>query len=60
MPWETILRLADLLGVEYQARWRWKQRGKVPPKWHFPLVREAAKRGESLTMEDLQPTRRAA
>ena len=62
MPWETILRLADILGVQYHARMKWKERGYVPPKWHFALVMESAKHGENLTMETFtgrQPKRAA-
>lgn len=56
MPWDLILRLAAELGVEYQARMKWRARKVVPSRWHFRLVREASKRGESLTMEDFQAT----
>jgi hypothetical protein len=36
--WDLILKIAEKLGVNYEARIKWRQRNCVPHKWRFEIV----------------------
>jgi hypothetical protein len=48
---EKILRWAEELGVEYEARKKWRQR-RVPHEWRLPLAEKAEKEGITLRARD--------
>ena len=50
---DQIDALAAELGVSYEARMKWRQRGHVPGKWHLRLMRLAERKGIRLTSAHL-------
>jgi bifunctional DNA-binding transcriptional regulator/antitoxin component of YhaV-PrlF toxin-antitoxin module len=55
---DIIDRIAAQLGVKAEARRMWRRRGKVPGRWHLPILERA--RRENLALEpealsDLRP-----
>lgn len=51
--WKLIERLATEMGVSSFAIEKWRKRG-VPYRFHLPLLRAAARIGESLTDTDFR------
>jgi bifunctional DNA-binding transcriptional regulator/antitoxin component of YhaV-PrlF toxin-antitoxin module len=51
--WDVIDRVAASLGVGREARYKWRERGKVPGRWHLPILRKAAAQSLELDPEAL-------
>jgi LDH2 family malate/lactate/ureidoglycolate dehydrogenase len=51
--WSVIDKIAARLGASQQARWKWRQRGKVPGHWRLPIAEEARKEGIELNSDDM-------
>lgn len=51
--WSVIDKIAAKLGASQQARWKWRQRGKVPGHWRMPIAEEARKEGIELKSGDM-------
>jgi len=47
--WDLILKLAENMGVSYEARMKWRQRQIVPHKWRINIVISS---DEKLTFAD--------
>lgn len=58
--WPTLADLASDLGKPYPTVAAWKQRGRIPSDYDFPLIEAAKRRGYRLTLEQLATARRAA
>lgn len=56
--WPTVKSLADDLGVPYTTAHSWDARGRIPPDRDLDLVEAAARKGKSLTLEQLALARR--
>ncbi len=62
--WGAIERIAAGLGVRADTRRKWRARGKVPARWHLPILRRAESEAMELDPDALsdyrgQPTRTA-
>lgn len=55
--WPTLSDLAADLGRPYPTVAAWKQRGSIPARYDLKLVQAAAKRGHTLSFEDLAMAR---
>jgi hypothetical protein len=51
--WRFMSELADDLGVPYTTVASWKQRGRIPAKYDFQIIRAAKARGTEITLEQL-------
>jgi antitoxin component of MazEF toxin-antitoxin module len=58
--WGVIDRIAAGLGVRRDARYKWRERGKVPGRWHLPILEKARAEGLDLDHEALADFRRGA
>jgi antitoxin component of MazEF toxin-antitoxin module len=58
--WEVIDRIAASLGVRREARYKWRERGKVPGRWHLAILQKARAEGLDLDHEALADFRRGA
>lgn len=56
--WPSMVDLATDLGKPYTTITAWKQRGSIPAKFDLDLIEAAAKRGKTLTLEQLAMARR--
>lgn len=59
---ETIVSIGIALGATEEATRKWRERGHVPHRWRLPILREALKRGLSISDDDfvLSTTSRSA
>ena len=55
--WPTLSDLASDLGKPYPTVSAWKQRGSIPARYDLDLVQAAAKRGHTITFEQLARAR---
>ncbi len=58
----AIERIAAHMGVQREARYKWRERGKVPGRWHLPILQKARAEGFELDPEalsDFRPATRA-
>jgi hypothetical protein len=55
--WPTLSDLAADLGRPYPTVAAWKQRGSIPARYDLDLVQAAAKRGHTITFEQLAKAR---
>lgn len=44
---------ADDLGVKLETLRKWRQRQRIPPEYWLPVVRVAAERGKSVSIDEL-------
>lgn len=51
--WETVVDLANDMGVPVQTAYGWRRRGSLPVKYWPRLIQKAKERGVTLTIEDL-------
>lgn len=51
--WPTIADLAADLGKPYTTVAAWKQRGRIPADHDAEIIAAAAKRGETITFEEM-------
>lgn len=58
--WPTIKSLADDIGVPYSTAHSWLARGRIPASRDFELIEAAARRGKTLTLEQLALSRAAS
>ncbi|WCE67948.1 hypothetical protein PL335_06270 [Sulfitobacter faviae] len=58
--WPTMADLAKDIGKPYSTVAAWKARGKIPADHDFNLIEAAARRGKTLTLEQLAQARRSA
>jgi antitoxin component of MazEF toxin-antitoxin module len=58
--WGVIDRIAAGLGVRSETRRKWRERGKVPGRWHLPILQKAGEEGLDLDPEALTDFRRGA
>lgn len=58
-PSNIIDRLAQSLGVKIETRRKWRRRGKVPGRWHVPLLDQARREGVELDLDALSRFRPA-
>lgn len=58
--WPSLAALSKDLGREYTTVASWRQRGSIPAKFDLDLIEAAAKRGKTLTLEELASARRVA
>lgn len=54
--WKKIELIAEHLGVEYEARKKWRQRGRVPHKYRLPIKEMTG--GEIKVFEERRDRRR--
>ena len=57
--WPTMADLAKDIDKPYSTVAAWKARGKIPADHDFVLIDAAAKRGKTLTLEQLAQARRS-
>ena len=58
----VIERIAARLGVRGETRRKWRERGKVPGRWHLPILQKARAEGLELNPDalfDFRPATRA-
>ncbi len=55
--WPSMSDLAADLGKPYSTVNAWKQRGSIPARFDLELIKSAAKRGVTLTLEQLAEAR---
>jgi bifunctional DNA-binding transcriptional regulator/antitoxin component of YhaV-PrlF toxin-antitoxin module len=55
--WGVIDRIAASLGVNQEARYKWRERGKVPGRWHLPILQQARQEGLELNPDALSDFR---
>lgn len=56
---DIIDRIAARLGVKAETRRMWRRRGKVPGRWHVPILEQAKRENVALepaALSDLKPT----
>jgi len=54
VPWDSILQIAEALGIESKdARRKWRERGHIPHRHRYPILREAMRQGIPLTATDV-------
>lgn len=58
--WPSLAQLAADINRPYPTVAAWRQRGSIPAKYDFDLIRAAEARGCALTLEDIARARAAA
>lgn len=58
--WPTLAALAKDLGKPYPTVASWRQRGSIPAKYDFALVKAAERRGHSISFEQIAEARAVA
>jgi bifunctional DNA-binding transcriptional regulator/antitoxin component of YhaV-PrlF toxin-antitoxin module len=59
--WGAVDRIAASLGVRADTRRKWRERGRVPGRWHLPIVEKARSEGLELdpaALSDFRPSTR--
>jgi antitoxin component of MazEF toxin-antitoxin module len=56
--WGVIDRIAASLGVRSETRRKWRTRGKVPGRWHLPILQKAKAQALDLDPDALSDFRR--
>jgi antitoxin component of MazEF toxin-antitoxin module len=60
--WSVVDRIAASLGARGETRRKWRERGKVPGRWHLPILQKAKAEGVELNpdaLSDFRPEARA-
>jgi bifunctional DNA-binding transcriptional regulator/antitoxin component of YhaV-PrlF toxin-antitoxin module len=60
--WIVVDRIAASLGARGETRRKWRERGKVPGRWHLPILQKAKAEGVELNpdaLSDFRPATRA-
>jgi hypothetical protein len=57
--WGVIGRIAASLGVRNDTRRKWRERGRVPGRWHLPIPQEAKAEALEADLDALSEVRPA-
>lgn len=58
--WTFIEERAAELGVNAEAVRKWRERNRVPYRWHMPLIRQFALHGRMVSMDFFEKLKTAS